>query len=85
MSWNASERRVTIILEEERVELWIGNNVARVNGQYQLIDPENPNVRPVIIPPGRTVLPLRFISESLGCQVDWNSVRQEVTVTYPAP
>ena len=73
-------------LEQARVvELWIGQNRARVNGVYQSIDPANHNVTPLIVPPGRTMLPLRFIAEALGCQVDWNGVTQEVTVTYTAP
>jgi titin len=56
-----------------------------VNGIGTPIDPQNPNVAPIIVPPGRTMLPLRFIAESLGCQVDWNQALQEVTVTYPKP
>jgi hypothetical protein len=31
------------------------------------------------------MLPLRFIAESLGCQVNWNQARQLVTVTYTQP
>jgi hypothetical protein len=31
------------------------------------------------------MLPLRFIAENLGCQVDWNQAQQEVKVTYPKP
>ncbi|MGC8788639.1 MAG: stalk domain-containing protein [Caldisericum sp.] len=27
---------------------------------------------PVIIPPERTMLPIRFIAENLGCWVHWN-------------
>ena len=47
-----------------------------------MIDPSNPNVKPFIIdPPGRTMLPLRFISEALGCNVQWNEALQLVTIT----
>ena len=72
-------------VQPRMVELWIGQNRARVNGAYQYIDPANHNVVPIVVPPGRTMLPLRFIAETLGCQVDWNGVTQEVTVIYPAP
>lgn len=56
-------------------------NTARVNGQEILIDSNNANVTPIVTPPGRTMLPLRFISEQLGCQVDWNYIQQMVTIT----
>jgi len=42
------------------------------------------SVTPLIIPPGRTVLPLRFIAENLGSNVEWEPVTREVTVIYPA-
>ncbi|MDO9535639.1 MAG: fibronectin type III domain-containing protein [Bacillota bacterium] len=83
--WNPSEQKTTIILKGDVIELWVGNNTARVNGQNRLIDSMNSNVKPLIIPPGRIMLPLRFISENLGCTVDWNPSLQEAKVTYTAP
>ncbi len=56
---------------------------ARVNGVNTPIDSSNPNVAPIIVPPGRTMLPLRYIAENLGCQVDWNQALQEVKAAYP--
>ena len=85
VGWDAAQQKATVSLGANEVELWIGHNRARINGAYQYIDPANHNVVPIIVPPGRTMLPLRFIAETLGCQVDWNGVTQEVTVTYPAP
>ena len=40
---------------------------------------------PVIVPPGRTMLPARFIAEALGDTVNWNSATQQVTITVPTP
>ena len=85
VAWNNDERKVTITLNGKIIDLWIGVNLARVNGQYKFIDPTNPLVVPVIADPGRTMLPLRFVSENLGAKVDWNSDSREVLVTYPAP
>ena len=85
VAWNNNERKVTITLNDKVIELWIGVNYARVNGQNKFIDPTNTLVVPVIADPGRTMLPLRFVSENLGAKVDWNSIKREVTVTYPAP
>lgn len=85
VTWNNDERKVTVTLNEKTIELWIGRNYARVNGENRSIDPANTSVTPIIVDPGRTMLPLRFISENLGAKVDWDSSKREVTVTYPAP
>lgn len=85
VAWDPVERKVTLTRGSTTIELWIGRNTARVNGAYVLIDPENPEVKPVILPPGRTMLPFRFIAEQLGASVGWDSVKREVTITYPAP
>ncbi len=85
VGWSNNERKVTITLNGTVIELWIGNNYARVNGEYRLIDSSNPQVTPIIVEPGRTMLPLRFIAENLGSKVDWDASQNEVTVTYPAP
>jgi hypothetical protein len=81
ISWNQVEQKVTIIKDTTTIELWIGNNIAKINGVATMIDPDNPKVKPLIINPGRTMLPIRFISEALACKVDWNQTNQEVTVT----
>ncbi|MFZ2412786.1 MAG: stalk domain-containing protein, partial [Candidatus Cryosericum sp.] len=83
--WDPVERKVTLTRGSRMIELWIGKNTARVDGNYVLIDPENPEVKPVILPPGRTMLPFRFIAEQLGAGVGWDPGKREVTITYPAP
>ena len=81
ISWNDIERKVTINFKTVLIELQIDNPKARVNGGEKWIDPDNHDVRPTIIN-SRTMLPLRFIAESLGCNVDWNSNTKAITVTY---
>jgi len=85
VAWDAVERKATVTLGSKTIELWIGKNSARVNGTYMFIDPQNPEVMPIILPPGRTMLPFRFIAEQLGANVGWDPVKREVTITYPAP
>ncbi len=85
VAWDPAERKVTITFKGTTIELWIDKNTARVNGEYKLIDASNPKVAPIIIPPGRTMLPIRFIAENLGCKVDWDPNLREVKITYPAP
>ncbi len=83
VGWEQAASKVTIIHNGNKIEMWIGKNTALVNGVQKMIDPDNPQVAPLILPPGRTMLPLRFISENLGCQVDWNDTLREAQVTYP--
>jgi PKD repeat protein len=82
VGWDGTEKKVTITFKDKFIELWIGNNTARVNGEYKYIDPSNLNVKPIIIS-GRTMLPIRFIAENLGCKVDWDPNLKEVKITYP--
>jgi len=30
------------------------------------------------------MLPIRFVAENLGCEVDWDGVTKTITITYPA-
>ncbi len=78
--WDNAARKVTIIMDDKLIELWIDNNAALVNGQEVKIDPDNAQVKPFIMPPGRAMLPLRFISENLGCQVDWDPLTREAKI-----
>jgi len=80
--WDGDEKKVTINFKAITIELWIGKNIAKVNGNYKLIDPDNPKVVPLIIN-GRTMLPVRFVAENLGCKVDWDPFYQSITITYP--
>ena len=82
VGWDGNERKVTVTLKDTKIELWIGKNIAKVNGINTPIDPNNPKVVPMIIN-GRTMLPVRFIAENLGCKVDWDPNTKTVTITYP--
>jgi hypothetical protein len=82
ISWDGNEKKVTITLKDTTIELWIGKNIARVNGLYTPIDSNNPKVVPMIIQ-GRTMLPVRFVAENLGCDVQWDSTTKTITIIYP--
>ncbi|MGE5415672.1 MAG: stalk domain-containing protein [Acidobacteriota bacterium] len=84
-NWDPVEKKVTITMNSTTIELWINKNMARVNGAYSLIDPMNPSVSPMVVNPGRTMLPLRFITETLGCGVTWDPNTKEAKITYPKP
>nr|WP_312038105.1 LamG-like jellyroll fold domain-containing protein [Pelotomaculum terephthalicicum] len=76
MGWTASESKVTIGYQGTSIDLWIGQNTARVNGQEKALD-----VAPFVSATGRTMLPLRFVTESLGSQVQWDGATQSITIT----
>jgi len=79
--WDPTEKKVTVTLGSTTIELWIGKNTARVNGIDTLIDPDNSKVVPEIIN-GRTMLPLRFVTENLGCQLRWDPNTKTIMITY---
>lgn len=81
VSWDATERKVTVALKDITIQLWIGKSQAKINGVTTLIDLINTKVVPEIIN-SRTMLPLRFITENLGAEVIWDSTTQTVTITY---
>ncbi len=76
IEWDGNERKVTISLKETKIELWIDKKSARVNGTLKELD-----VPPQIIN-GRTMLPLRFVTEELGCTVEWDGNTKTITITY---
>ncbi|WP_340401636.1 stalk domain-containing protein [Paenibacillus sp. FSL H8-0079] len=70
----SDDKKITIDLNSKKIELWIGKNVAVVNGSEKTLD-----VAPVVIN-GRTMLPLRFIGENLGVHITWDGTNQSVEV-----
>jgi hypothetical protein len=62
------------------LELWIGKNVAKLDGQSSSIDSDS-QVVPVIMN-GRTLLPLRFVAEALSLDVQWDPATKVITIAY---
>ncbi len=81
ISWNGKERKVTINFKGTVINLWIDKPKAEVNGVMKWIDPNNHDVKPIIVN-SRTMLPLRFVAENLGCKVDWYPKTRAITITY---
>jgi len=79
VGWDDSTKKVTIQDSSTKIEMWINKPTAIVNGKAVYIDPANHNVVPVIVN-ARTMLPVRFVAESLGAQVEWDEALQKITV-----
>jgi hypothetical protein len=75
---NGRVATVTYQLGSTSIILYIGRKDALVNGRTVYLD-----VAPQILQ-GRTVIPLRFVTEALGCKVDWDGQKMQVTIIYPA-
>ena len=80
VAWYADEKKVSCTLKEKTLEMWVGKPTAKLGGKDVSID-QNPSVTPVIRS-GRTLVPMRFLCESLGCEVSWDEVSKKVTITY---
>jgi len=74
VGWDAVARKATVTLGTHTIEIWIGSNQARVNGADVPLD-----VAAMIVN-SRTLLPLRFVAENLGCTVTWDPVGRTVTI-----
>src|SRR3990170_4416193 len=72
--WIPDTRTVRAQRGTTSVELRIGSTAALVNGATVTLDV------PAQIVGGRTLVPLRFISESLGAQVDYNAGTRTVAI-----
>jgi putative multiple sugar transport system substrate-binding protein len=79
IGWDPANRTVSYLLEDKSIVLTIGSTTALVNGVKTTLD-----VAAKILPTGRTVVPIRFISESIGAGVAWNATTRMVTVTMAA-
>ena len=79
--WNGKDRSVAILLDDRQIVLWIGKSEAYVNSKIVWIDSKNHSVKPIIMNE-RTMIPVRFVAENLGCKVLWNGKTKQVTIIY---
>ncbi len=75
VDWDADNQRVTITKGDLIIEIYIGSDVAYVNGQPVQLD------SPAFAENNRTYLPLRFVAETLGALVEWDQATRTVTIT----
>ncbi|MCX8095493.1 MAG: stalk domain-containing protein [Caldisericia bacterium] len=83
VNWEPKEQKITITLETKTITLWVGKKEALVNNQRYYLEVPPKVIEIPEIGGGRTVVPLRFVSEALGAKVDWDPDLQIITITYP--
>jgi iron complex transport system substrate-binding protein len=74
VKWDANTKTVTVTKSGKVINLQIKNKYAKIQNQYIYI-----GVAPVI-ENGRTLIPLRFLSEAFGLWVSWNGSTKTITI-----
>lgn len=76
VDWNADLQQIILIGKGNTVQLKIGNKFASINGVSAELDV------PAKILQGRTLVPLRFVSQALGANVNWDGNKQLVEISF---
>ena len=79
VKWDEETETVTISRGDVKIELVIGSNILRLTNEAGIIDMEM-DVEPYTLN-DRAMLPVRFISEALGCEIGWDEETETVTIT----
>lgn len=75
VDWDNATRTATGTKDGIKVVVQIDNQTAYVNGQAVKLDVPAKTIN------GSTMVPLRFISESLGAKVDWDDATRTAIIT----
>lgn len=65
---------------ENTVIMQIGNVAAAKGGGLTRVDKNNSLVMPYIDSSGRTMVPVRFLAESLGATVGWDGAKRQISI-----
>lgn len=75
VGWSEETRTASINYEGKLIEVQVDNDVVWVDGQERKIDVA------AVQENGRTLIPLRFLMEEFGFQVDWDGANSWVAIT----
>lgn len=79
VSWDGTTQTATGIRNGTAVSLTIGSDMGKVNGKGVALD------APAALINGRTMIPLRFVSEALGALVNWEAETSTVRILAKIP
>lgn len=74
VDWNGDTRTVMAVKDNTTIKLKIGEKAIEVNGEHKKLD-----AAPQVVN-DRTLVPVRAVSEALGCMVDWNGDTRTVII-----
>lgn len=75
VSWNQASKEIQVDYDKQNLKIQVDNDTALVNGQEVRMA-----VPPKIIS-NKTMIPLRFVSESFGFNVDWDSATNTAAIS----
>ncbi len=75
VAWDAAARRITITAGRREIVLQVDSRGAMIDGEWVELD-----VAPMIID-GRTMVPLRFVSEQLGATLKFDPADRSIEIT----
>ncbi|MGE5674966.1 MAG: stalk domain-containing protein [Mycobacterium leprae] len=78
IQWDAASQSVTLTRGTTTVKLAVGSTELVVNGQSSQMD-----TAPVVLPPGRLMLPARYVAEAFGFTVTWDQQKAAVVILRP--
>jgi len=76
-TYESTTKTIYISFGSDKIVMQIGKKTATVNGRVLELD-----VAPFIVN-GRTLVPIRFISETFGAEVSWEQSTKTVIIIYP--
>lgn len=76
VTWNSDTQQVGISMNDTNIILAINDRIAVVNDERYEMD------IPAKIINGRTMIPARFVGETLGADVDWIGQQRLITIDY---
>ena len=76
VNWDEETKTATVTQNDQTITFQMDNTAATVNGEEKEMDV------PARMINDRIMIPLRFLSENLGYQVDWDDENYLVSITY---
>ena len=74
IEWDEAEKRVSIDYMNKLIELWVDKDIISINEKQEQID------QPPVIINSRTMVPVRFVAENMGCEVIWHEEGKRVEI-----
>lgn len=78
VSWNPATHAIAVAAGGQTADLTVGSTQASVDGQ-----PVTLAQAATLVPPGVTLVPLRFLGQALGWQVGWNPAASQAVLLPP--
>ena len=67
VKWNAETKEVTLVIDGKEIKMTIGKNLEKYGVAPEIIN-------------DRTYVPIRFVADELGSEVNWNEETKEITI-----